>query len=144
MQTSSTAEIAWAAGIFEGEGNISAGAESYTSKATGARRTYFKVYLQIHMTDEDVIRRVQSVLGGRVTGPYRYTSGKQYWVWAVTGHDEAVDVFEALYPWLGERRREQGRHAFIATRFTVYRGDRSAFKQQFARRQPVLEGAASS
>jgi hypothetical protein len=52
-------DIAWAAGLFEGEGSIVISREG-------------RVALQVHMTDEDVMRHLAEVLGGNITGPYQY------------------------------------------------------------------------
>ena len=60
-------DIAWATGLFEGEGCITA------SGGTAAART---PELHLDMTDEDVVRRLAIVLGGNVTGPYHKGSNK--------------------------------------------------------------------
>jgi hypothetical protein len=89
---------AWLAGLFEGEGTI-----DVRSKPP------LRMHLRVKMTDEDVIRRAQSVAGvGRVYGPYNYPSnepGRQdVWIWAVYRRDEAAAVLRRIYPFLGERR----------------------------------------
>jgi hypothetical protein len=91
----STAEIAWAAGLFEGEGTI----------VIDARR----VRLTVRMTDEDVLTHFRDVVGGHVYGPYQYQQPdghvrKPFWVWHSDGQDAAA-VARLLEPWLGKRRR---------------------------------------
>jgi hypothetical protein len=84
--------IAWAAGLFEGEGCITM-SDGY-------------VVLQLEMTDEDIMRRFDEIVGyGRVYGPYSYSNRrKPYWMWVARG-DAAFGILELLAPWLGERRR---------------------------------------
>ncbi len=94
-------DIAWAAGIFEGEGCI---IQDYSSAARsdGARYPDFK--LRIVMTDKDVLDKVTGVLGGGVWGNKPQRDGnKPTWVWQVSGR-VAEDVAETLRPWLCERR----------------------------------------
>jgi hypothetical protein len=50
-------EIAWAAGLFEGEGSIT--------------HVYGRTQLRIHMTDFEVLERFLEIIGaGRIYGPY--------------------------------------------------------------------------
>ena len=71
--TASAEEIAWAGGLFEGEGCLG---------------RYGNVFvMRIHSTDEDVVRRFRDVVErGTVYGPYE-NSGKDgsirkpFWAW---------------------------------------------------------------
>lgn len=92
------AELAWAAGIIEGEGTL---------HATGRRN----VVVAVVMTDEDVLRRLREVLGvGSITGPYLRREGtKPQWHWTVSCARHVAAVVMTLYPLLHERRREQAR-----------------------------------
>lgn len=91
-------DIAWAAGLFEGEGCI--------TKNKGIP------VLKLTMTDEDVVRRFGEVMGtGSVTGPYENSkklceNPKPLWWWAAYGMN-ALIAYSKLHPWLGTRRREQ-------------------------------------
>jgi hypothetical protein len=94
------AEWAWAAGLFEGEGTILA------SLKNGRWR---KLELQLKMTDEDVVRRFHSIVGGRMFGPYQYQQDdgshrKEWWLWRSDGVDPAR-ILRTMWPWLGVRRR---------------------------------------
>jgi hypothetical protein len=89
----SEVEIAWAAGLFEGEGCIC------VSGSTPV--------MTIAMADEDVVRRFAEIAGGPVYGPYE-PSGlgkKPRWVWRITGWRWCLNVAFTLDPYLGERRR---------------------------------------
>lgn len=96
-------EAAWLAGLFEGEGCITA------KKAAGNQR-----FLLIKMTDEDVVRKAHLIAGvGKVYGPYRAVNNKvrdtshykPFWQWSVFARDEVLLVGNAILPHLGERRR---------------------------------------
>jgi len=90
-----TLDIAWAAGLFEGEGSITHGGEPHR-----------KLKLTLKMTDEDVVRSFAGVLGvGRVYGPYQYKGNRKLvWEWtAVTAQAQAA--LERLLPYLHSRRR---------------------------------------
>lgn len=94
-------DIAWVAGIIEGEG---------TFGYNGRKETTTSSKVQVIMTDEDIIRRLQSVTGmGRVSGPHGpYKPGYlPTWCWAIRVKRDLARIFLAIYPLLGERRREQ-------------------------------------
>ena len=105
----SDAEIAWCAGLFEGEGNIGVARHApYEGR--------FEPRLQIRQTDEDVLVKFQSLMGGRLTGPFlqgdadskRYkVAPKPYWIWVVSSWDEFERIGSLLRPWLGKRRGER-------------------------------------
>lgn len=86
--------LAWAAGLFEGEGCIT-------------RRHKTQTNLVMTMTDEDVVRRFHEVIGhGRVYGPYKTKTGvKLQWRWACTGSKHCIAVLAALWCFLGSRRK---------------------------------------
>lgn len=91
-------EIAWAAGLFEGEGSV----YPYRSRKAHYPR------VDLASTDEDVVRRFARVVdsGSSVYGPIqskRYPKGKPFWRWQATG-TRAVRVMALLAPYLGERR----------------------------------------
>lgn len=96
-------DMAWAAGLFEGEGS---------AYIRGGGRTSERIYLslEIHMTDEDVVRRFGEVVGfGTVRGPYTSGGSDQFkprWKWAACGA-EAYKLARSpeFYGQLGTRRR---------------------------------------
>lgn len=97
--------VAWAAGLFEGEGCIS----TYNNGQSAKR--YWQ--LELRMTDEDIVRRLHEVLGvGSVYGPYEQkASTKPFWQLNVRKQEEVRQVLELLYPYLGERRRARADEA---------------------------------
>lgn len=90
---STEAEVAWAAGIFEGEGCI-------TWHGGG------RPMLAVNMTDEDVLRRFADVVGGKVYGPCqgKGATWKPYFRWYVQGNERTERVLALFQPWLGRRR----------------------------------------
>lgn len=93
--------LAWLAGLLEGEGSF--------MLAKGRLPA-----LRVGMTDEDVIRHAHSIAGvGQVSGPFhkRRADGggfyKDIWVWYCGNQYHSYALMVALLPWLGERRRNQ-------------------------------------
>ena len=100
-------EIAWLAGLFEGEGCI-------TTAKKANHRSGNQRFLVIKMTNEDVVRKAHRIAGvGKLYGPYRAVNNKvrdtshykPFWQWAVFARDEVLYIGNALLPHLGERRR---------------------------------------
>ena len=91
-------DIAWLAGLLEGEGNISINGRSLT--------------VRLKMTDQDVVTRAAAILGGRVYSDpkIRRWQKKPTWTTQVKG-TLAAGWAMTLYPWFGQRRREQVRQA---------------------------------
>jgi hypothetical protein len=104
-------EIAWAAGLFEGEGCI--------TEVNGRFTTV------VNNTDDWVIDRLFDVVGrGRTSGPYRNSEAdgrvrKPFWVWRAS-EEEAFDVLQMLAPWLSPRRLERA-YELSGIRFPVKR-----------------------
>ncbi len=104
----SAEEIAWAAGLFDGEGSI-----THTDRDLQAL---------LKNTDLELVTRFDAIVGrGRVYGPYEH-SGRDgfvrtpYWMWIAHG-DAAHEAVEVLAPWLSRRPLEQ-RDSMESTRHT--------------------------
>jgi hypothetical protein len=98
-------KLAWAAGLFEGEGCVS------VEKRNGGRRVGIR--LAVTSTDEDVLRAFQeAVRCGKVYGPYARNKSRQshqphwkpkyHWVTNLAG--DAYTLRDAFRPYLGQRR----------------------------------------
>jgi hypothetical protein len=88
--------IAWAAGLFEGEGSC------YLTQA-GNRQPR----VSLEMTDEDAVRRFQRAIGkGNVRAYSSAPPRKNRWQWSVQSKDDVLSVLGLLWPYLGERRLE--------------------------------------
>lgn len=102
-------ELAWAAGLFEGEGSIG------VDRSAGR---YLYPRIQLSMCDEDTVRRFASVVGGKVWGPYRHHLADErgwssFWSWAKKGRPAAL-IIDQLWPWLSERRKQKWQEALNA------------------------------
>jgi hypothetical protein len=90
-------DLAWAAGLFEGEGCL-----FDRAKTSGAAK--------IQMTDLDVLERFARIIGfGRVlsdTEP-RGARRKIMHYWQVQNTADTIKLIELLGPWFGERRRKR-------------------------------------
>jgi hypothetical protein len=93
-------EVAWAAGLFEGEGSIT---------LSGAIRV-----VQLRNCDEEIVRRFHKVLRvGKFYGPYVNRASERdgyprqdYFHWAARGQDCEI-ALEMMWPWLSTRRRRR-------------------------------------
>lgn len=91
-------QLAWAAGLFEGEGCIT----FWTAKDTG------NVYIQcvLGTTDRDVLENFQSIIGfGNIHAEKFDERYKQSWRWSVSSFEKCQAVIAMLWPWLGRRRK---------------------------------------
>jgi len=90
----SASEVAWVAGILEGEG-------CWIRKANKCQW-----WIAVRMTDEDVIRRLPALTGvGTVTSEVSKRGHKTTWTWwvAIRLHREWLTL--QVWAWLGTRRR---------------------------------------
>lgn len=93
----SDAEVAWVAGILEGEG-------CWTRRNSRARSNW---WIAVRMTDKDIIYRLGSTTGiGRISPARPQTEHrKMAWAWQVSVRMHREWLTTAVWPWLGERRQ---------------------------------------
>ncbi len=88
--------LAWATGLFEGEGCI------YKDPRCNSVR------LTLNSTDEDVLRRFAAVVGvGKITeGKHikRNEHRKPFWVWTLYRKNDVAALLTLMLPLLGDRR----------------------------------------
>lgn len=91
-----TSDIAWASGLFDGEGWI-------TAHAKDGRR-YLR--LGLGMTDEDSVRRFHEAVGvGAVRFDRRKLPASPLWAWGTSSFEDGQAVIAMLWPGLNARRR---------------------------------------
>lgn len=90
-------DLHWFAGLFEGEGYVR------WMRSDG----YLHLLLLIEMTDEEVIRRVKRILGGRVDGPRHRENRKPIYRWHLSPLHGVYELVQELLPLLSSRRRSQ-------------------------------------
>lgn len=90
-------DLAWAAGLFEGEG-------CFSTRRTG--RPDRSLTAAIKSIDPDTLPRFQKIVRvGNVTGPHRYKRKKPVWYWQVGSFEGVQHVMASLWAWLSARRR---------------------------------------
>ena len=99
-------EIAWVAGLFEGEGCIVH--RHYPRRKRGGSTVR---QLVLGMTDQDVVRRLHAITGiGRV---YKKAPGKPHWKpqlsWVSCTYGESASLLKKLLPYFGRRRAAAAR-----------------------------------
>ena len=94
-------DLAWAAGVFEGEGCI-------CCYKIPNRKDSRRVMLAITMSDEDIVQRIYEIFKvGSFKGPYKKKDKKTLWTWAVQNMAGCHSVLTEIYPYLGKRRKEK-------------------------------------
>jgi hypothetical protein len=99
-------EIAWAAGLFEGEGSIILEARKIERHHT---RQYKTVRLSLNSTDKDVVAHFHEMLGGTMRLQPQKPPRKDQWKWVLYGYEPAKALFMRFEPWLGMRRTQRFR-----------------------------------
>jgi hypothetical protein len=103
--------FSWLVGIFEGEGwfGLRKKVQTYKNKTY----TYYQPSMSIAMTDEDVIKRLSSILNQKnyrtFTPSGKNVKGENYkTAYRLTIHgSKSLYIAEKMEPFLSERRKEQ-------------------------------------
>lgn len=98
-------ELAWAAGLFDGEGST-----CISPKSKG-------IAVQVPNTDRQLLERFQMAVGGmgKIGGPYvpgknpNVLSKKNYYKWWVCSLENSQAVIAMLWEFLGEFKRNQAK-----------------------------------
>lgn len=86
--------LAWAAGLFEGEGCIHDGRNTPV--------------MSLATTDEDVLRKFHLIIGlGTINGPYQRGTKKPVWAWSSCGFRSIQAIVCAFWNSLCKRRKEK-------------------------------------
>jgi len=96
-------ELAWAAGLFEGEGSFKLWNGRYTT-------------MVLSMTDKDVVERFARIVEvGTIRRRTPQQEGwKEQWVWNISAHEHVRDLTTQFLPFLGERRAARAREVLEA------------------------------
>lgn len=93
--TASREEVAWLAGLLEGEGYFSISWQ-YSRPSFG---------ISCKMTDKDVLEEARRIAGGKLYGPRFNGPGKKpFWVWQINHRASVRNLLVALRPTMGRRR----------------------------------------
>jgi hypothetical protein len=96
-----TPDIAWFTGLYEGEGTL------YVCRVFGVPK---QMSLRIGMSDSDVIQRIDLIWpdhGKFGTYQPKRPGSLPVYRWQVTRRQSIVEICRAMWPLLGERRRQQ-------------------------------------
>lgn len=96
------AELAWAAGLFEGEGSFHIAKTPYGSRVP---------VMNLGMTDRDVVEKFQRIAdSSRVKGPiHRVPGRKPMYTLEIAKRSDVKRLILAFLPWFGERRTAKAR-----------------------------------
>jgi hypothetical protein len=106
-KTPTALDIAWAAGVYEGEGTIAA--KPTTRKHKDKIYRSIADYLSVSQNDPEILYRLRDLFGGSV---YRYVvyqrnpKGLPIHRWTIHGQ-RARNFVDLIYPWLSTRRKSQ-------------------------------------
>lgn len=94
MRVMTDTEVAWLAGLIEGEGYFSISKKGHIS-------------LGVNMCDLDIIERLREVTGeGLIYSRKVYVPNHSpSWSWKVAKHDEVQAIARTIRPWMGARRQ---------------------------------------
>jgi hypothetical protein len=97
-------DLAWLAGLLEGEGWFG------RVKRAGTRygRFYYRIpIVQVAMNDEDVVRRIGELTNANVLGPHMQSGGRSPTFMVSIHGGKAVQLMRLLRPNMGRRRGER-------------------------------------
>lgn len=96
--------LAWAAGILEGEG-------CFSMHKRSNRPNTFCYAIHCEMSDEDVVRKLLATFGIgtvvvrlNISGRRDTRQRKQTWIWSVQNKAGIVEVLKTIRPYMGLRR----------------------------------------
>ena len=104
-------ELAWAGGLFTGEGTT-----GYSLNGTRVRR----IRMQLQMTTEADVQRFHKAVGslGTIIGPRDMTkwnpNAKPLYRWGVANFEGVQAIIAMLWPWLGNTKKAQAAKALTA------------------------------
>ncbi len=106
-------EIAWLAGLFEGEANF--GLDSRSKKRYKVSTSPAIPFIKIAMVDQDVIAKVAKLVKKSYFSPSRKTSsGKVVYILHIGDRITLLYLLPRLLPFLGERRQKKVRECIDA------------------------------
>ena len=98
--------IAWAAGLYEGEGHI----RSTTPHSKSLQ-------LLINMTDVEPLEQFRDTFAaGKVRGPTPRGEYKPIWHYGLYNFEQIQAIVAMMWPWLSPRRREQAMRVLMDLR----------------------------
>jgi len=107
-------DIAYFAGLFEGEGTVFIAKYYWLKDGKKRIRKTPQMKLRISMTDKEPLLRVQLSIGGRINGPYQYKKCKnslekykQFWVLDFDSPLLVKEIIKNIAVYMSPRRLKQ-------------------------------------
>lgn len=99
-------EVAWLAGLFEGEGSL--GIDNRSAKRYINLVAPAAPFMKIAMVDQDVIAKVAKLLNKSYFSPTRKTvSNKTVFICHISDRQTLLYILPRMLPYMGERRQKQ-------------------------------------
>lgn len=106
MLNLSETEIAWIAGILEGEGYF--GIDNRSKDRYETSKIPPAPFIKISMVDEDIIQRLSKLLDKSYFSPSRKTvTGKQVYTLHIGEKEKVLFILQKILPYMGVRRGER-------------------------------------
>jgi hypothetical protein len=108
-------DLAWLAGLLEGEGCFRCDTRKYTLKS-GEKKSYLEPVIHLQMTDLDVMERAASLLGTTLR-TYQDNKGNRKLLYrtSLNGKKRAIPMMRQLLPLMGQRRQERIAQVILQT-----------------------------
>jgi hypothetical protein len=90
-------ELAWAAGLFEGEGCFSVLKDGRGPQAS------------LSMVDQEIVEKFADIVGAGKIYPYHKPPYQPVYKWQSGDFEQFQHVVCVLWPWLGRRRKEKAK-----------------------------------
>lgn len=103
-------ELAWAAGIIDGEGC------TYLNRQQHGMLPALAVSQSSADGPPQMLERLSALFGGNVRGPATRAGRLPIYRWNVTGYERTQAAIAAIWPWLGDVKREQAAAVLIEFR----------------------------
>lgn len=112
-------QLAWTAGIIDGEGYTCVQTQRHMLKH-GETREYYSLKVSVRQADDNNVPEMLSrlsklfaVIEPKINGPY-LTGGHKinYYDWSAQNHEKAQFVIAQVWPWLSEPKKRQATEAF--------------------------------
>jgi hypothetical protein len=106
-------DLAYCAGLFEGEGNIHFSTQSRVLRDGSRGRPCRNLSLTIQMTDLYPLASFEEMLDiGVITGPQKKAGNrKDVYQFRVSGFEDVQYIIASIWQWLSPRRKEQAADA---------------------------------
>jgi hypothetical protein len=99
-------DIAWIAGLLEGEGYF--GIDNRSKDTYKVSKTPPAPFIKISMVDEDIIQRLSKLLDKSYFSPSRKTvKGKQVYTLHIAEKEKVLFILQKILPYMGVRRGER-------------------------------------